>query len=287
MTYLLLKCLLYPIGLLPRWALCLLSEAMSFIVYRIVGYRKKVVRDNLHRCFPNLSVTERHRIARRFYRNLCDMMLNLLRIRFASQKRILRSVRFLNPEVMIDTQNQDGIVFAGHFSCWEYIGVIQRYLPQHQTVAAYQPSRGALDKIITESRARFGAIMTPLAKTFRVIFEHRNAGRRTYTLMVTDQSPTIDSSDLWVTFLGQRTLAFSATERIAQKISSKVLYLRVYEVARFRYDYEFVVLSPDASQEETHSVTRRFFEELEKDILRCPHLWMWSHRRWKHTPAAG
>jgi KDO2-lipid IV(A) lauroyltransferase len=210
-------------------------------------------------------------------------MLNLLRIRFASEYRVKRSVHYKNPELLTNTKNQDGIVFAAHYSCWEYMGLSQYYLPQHQTIAAYQPSHGALDRIITEGRARFGAIMAPLSSVFRTIFERRNMGRHTYSLMVSDQSPAAVACDFFLTFLQQQTPVFTAPERIAQKIGAVVLYLRVREIHRFQYEYEFVLLSQNAAKEEPHSVIGNFFAELEKDIKLCPHLWMWSHRIWKHA----
>ena len=274
---------MFPIGILPRGALAALSNVMAFVAYSIAGYRRAVAMDNLRRCFPHKSGRELRRIARLSYRNLCDLMLNILRIRFASQSRLMRSVRFVNPEVLAQTGAQNGIVFAAHYSCWEYMGICQRHLPHHQTVAAYQPMSGAFNRLAAESRRRFGAKMAALSKVFRIIFEYRRAGKYTYTLMVTDQSPASDANNLRLTFLGQNTLVFTAPERIAHKTGSVAVYLRVTEIKRFVYQYEFVPLTPNAANEEAGAVMRRFFAELERDILRCPHLWMWTHRRWKHS----
>ena len=71
----LLYSVLYGFSLLPLRAMYILSDFLSFVVYHLVGYRKRVVLENLAVAFPEKSVEERKKIARRFYRNFCDTML--------------------------------------------------------------------------------------------------------------------------------------------------------------------------------------------------------------------
>jgi KDO2-lipid IV(A) lauroyltransferase len=33
-----------------------------------------------------------------------------------------------------------------------------------------------------------------------------------------------------------------------------------------------------------HEITQRYATRLEQMIREQPELWMWSHKRWKHTP---
>ena len=47
MNYKLLYPLFYLLSLLPFWALYLLSDFAYIIIYKIVGYRSRVVRNNL------------------------------------------------------------------------------------------------------------------------------------------------------------------------------------------------------------------------------------------------
>ncbi|MGL5959461.1 MAG: lysophospholipid acyltransferase family protein [Bacteroidales bacterium] len=281
---LLFTSLLFCIGILPRKMLVLLSNSLAFIIIHFIGYRYKVVMDNLRLAFPHKTDKELHKIARGSYRAFIDTMLNIFRIRFASQKRVLRTVKFLNVDLMqrLYEQQKNGIILAGHYSCWEYIGTAQKDI-KHQTVAAYQPlSFRALEKVITDGRSRFGAKMAALRDVFRVLMEHNNANKKTMTLMVADQSPSRGECKQWLTFLGQPTPFFINPERIAQKINATVMYLRIIEKKRFSYEYELVVLADNAAQEMPSSVTHKFYTELEKDILHSPQLWMWTHKRWKH-----
>jgi KDO2-lipid IV(A) lauroyltransferase len=280
----LLRGMLFCIGILPSSCLCVISNVLAFLAEHVAGYRRRVAMDNLRKAFPEKSEKELRRIASASYRNFFDTTLNIFRIRYASQKRVMRSVTFKNPEMMqnLYAKGKNGLLLAGHYSCWEYIGAVQRCIG-HQTIAAYQPlSFAPLENVIAEARRRFGAKMAALREVFRVLMEHQARGVLTMTLMVSDQSPARGSCTHWVTLLGQLTPVLIGPERIAQKLNSAVMYLRIVERRRFRYEYELVMLSENAAEEKPMAITKKFFLELEKDLRRAPHCWMWTHKRWKH-----
>ena len=75
LIYIVVAPLLFIISKLPFWLLYQLSNLFYFLVYRIIGYRKKVVRKNLALCgFAKKPETQRQ-IERDFYRYLCDFFL--------------------------------------------------------------------------------------------------------------------------------------------------------------------------------------------------------------------
>ena len=49
---------LYLMSLLPFLALYLISDFLFFVVYHIVGYRRKVVQENLRNSFPEKSTED-------------------------------------------------------------------------------------------------------------------------------------------------------------------------------------------------------------------------------------
>lgn len=279
-----LRSVLLCVGLLPRRCLCALSNVLAFLTERVVGYRRKVAMGNLRKAFPAKPEAELRRIASASYRNFFDVALNIFRIRYASRRRVMRSVAIANVEMMQDlyARGMSGLLLAGHFSCWEYIGTVQPHI-RHRTVAAYQPlSFAPLERVIAEARGRFGASMAALREIFRALLDYQARGEPSMALMVADQTPARGSCTHWVTLLGQRTPVLMGPERIAQKLGCAVMYLRVVERRRFCYEYELVMLSENAALEKPMAVTKKFYAELEKDLLRAPHCWMWTHRRWKN-----
>ena len=57
-----LSALLHGIARLPFWVLYGIADVLFVLIYYIVGYRKKVVIQNLNECFPEKSVKERKKI---------------------------------------------------------------------------------------------------------------------------------------------------------------------------------------------------------------------------------
>ena len=89
-------------GLLPLWALRLLSNIFYYLFYYFIPYRKKVIRQNIERSFPDLSKKEQTKIIKGFYHNLCDIFLEGIRGFTISKKKLLKRYVFVNPEVMND-----------------------------------------------------------------------------------------------------------------------------------------------------------------------------------------
>ena len=60
--------LLYLVSLLPLRILYFFSDAIYGLIYYIIGYRRKIVLDNITVAFPEKSLEERIRISKKFYR---------------------------------------------------------------------------------------------------------------------------------------------------------------------------------------------------------------------------
>ena len=71
--------LFYIISLLPFPLFYLLSDGIYFLLYRIIGYRKTVVYENLKNSFPEKTHEELKEIEKKFYHYLCDLFLETLK----------------------------------------------------------------------------------------------------------------------------------------------------------------------------------------------------------------
>ena len=74
-TKLLYYLFLLPLSKLPFGVLYLLSDFTYLVLYKLIGYRTKVVRGNLKRSFPEKSEKEILRIESEFYKHLCDVIV--------------------------------------------------------------------------------------------------------------------------------------------------------------------------------------------------------------------
>ena len=69
-----------PLSLLPMWILYRLADVLFVLTYYVIGYRKEVVKENLFIAFPEISEVERKQLARGFYKNFCDVIIESLKL---------------------------------------------------------------------------------------------------------------------------------------------------------------------------------------------------------------
>ncbi len=103
-------------------------------------------------------------------------------------------------------------------------------------------------------------------------------------MLINDQSP-IPEKAYWTTFLNQETGVFRGVELIARRINAPVLYMGMHrnEWKRGFYKFYFELITESPKDVPNNSILERQINFLEKDILKQPDNWLWSHRRWKHS----
>src|SRR5687767_10891551 len=82
--------LLYTFSLLPLSVLYRFSDLASFILHRVMKYRKNVVMDNLSIAFPEKTLEERKKIASEFYRNFTDTFIESIKLISMSKKQVIK-----------------------------------------------------------------------------------------------------------------------------------------------------------------------------------------------------
>ena len=87
--YKIVKALFYTVSLLPYCVLYVIADFFYLIIYYIVGYRKRVVKKNLAKAFPEKSDKERKEIERKFYRWLCDYFVESIKLRSLTPEKLL------------------------------------------------------------------------------------------------------------------------------------------------------------------------------------------------------
>jgi KDO2-lipid IV(A) lauroyltransferase len=80
MSRILYYLILLPLSRLPLSALYKLSDFLYLVLYRGLGYRKKVVYGNLQNSFPEKTAAEIKAIADEFYHFLFDLMVETIRL---------------------------------------------------------------------------------------------------------------------------------------------------------------------------------------------------------------
>ena len=272
---------------LPLSVLYIFSDLYYYILYYLVRYRRRVVRKNLQNAFPDKSLPELIRIEKKYYRHLCDFFVEMYRMWHMSEEEIRRRCVFVNPQLIQQyfDKGKSVIGVLGHYGNWEWmssyslclssgIDFFTLYKPLHDPVA---------DRTMIRIRSRFGAKPIPKNDILRKIVENKREGRLFLAGFIGDQTPNAANLNFWMPFLNQDTPVLIGTEKIARKFDLAVISLRMRKVKRGYYEVEFVDVCSDPQDLEFGELTRRHTRLLETYIRETPELWLWSHKRWKHT----
>ncbi len=275
---------IYLLSALPFKLLYLISDFLFLILYHIVGYRKKVVRENLQKSFPKKSEKELKQIEIAFYHHLCDLILESLKAYTISEKELRKHCTTKNPEIMeqFAAKGQSICIAMGHYGNWEWAGQRVSIDTKFKLLVLYRKIKNVyFDKFMQRLRSRFGAIPVEMRETVRAILDYQKNKIPTATVFIADQTPPPENA-YWLNFLNQNTPVFKGTEKIASKYNMPVLFGQVHKVKRGFYEIELSILCENPSELSEMELTQLHTKKLEEYIHRKPEYWLWSHRRWKH-----
>lgn len=274
--------ILKPLSFLPLRVLYVLSDMLYVVLYRLVGFRKKVVLTNMRNSFPNRSEKDIQQLASRFYRHLADVIIESLRMFSISEAEARSRMRVKNPEVLNQFFNEGKSIFitAGHYNNWEYAAMAMNLQMNHQAAGVYTPlANPFFNKKIQESRGKFGIELIP-KKEFSAYMAASHK-KPVAIFMGTDQSPTLSRSVYWTTFLNQDTGVMRGTEHYSKRYNMPIVFGRITKIARGYYEMSFSLVEDNPKQSPDGAITEKHTRLLEEEILEAPEFWLWTHKRWK------
>ncbi len=280
--YLMVRIAIALFALIPFPLLYLLSDVLALLMI-IFGYRKKVICKNLKSSFPEKSKPELKKIARKFYFNLSDIMLESLKGYTLSAKQFKKRYKVKNPEVDIKyyDNGQNVIYVGGHLGNWEWGTQATPFILKHKVVILYKPLKNKrIDAFIKKKRERFGVKMVSIKLTRRGF----DITDKPYcVIMVSDQNPSNVEKAIRVNFLNQPTYVLHGTELYAKLFNFPVIFFKTRRKKRGYYEIELIPVCDNPRQTAKGELTQKFMSELEKAVKERPELWLWSHKRWKHN----
>lgn len=271
------------LSLLPLSVLYVIAWIFYFFVYHIFGYRKKVVRANLRKVFPEKNEQELLAIEKKFYTYLTALVVEVVKMKSISKAELQRRFTFKNIEVLEDyfKKGQSVLICSAHYGNWEWGTLSLGLAISAQNYPIYKPmSDVVFDCWIRKVRGRFGNRLIAMKQTLRALQDSKNGP--SVFCFGNDQSPAKDELNYWTTFLGQPSAVQLGIEKIARKTNRPVFYLQTKLLKKGYYEVECVPLCLEPAATAAYEITELHVRFLEKIILEEPAYWLWSHRRWKH-----
>jgi len=256
--------------------------AASWIAFRLLGLRRRVIRDNLARSFPQWPSERRRAVEREFVRRQGEFLAEVLYSPRLGADELRRRVVFAQPlpggEV---TPGRPAILVGAHHCNAEWLMQRASVDLGAGLVGLYKPVRNPrIDAWLRGLRSRFGAQLVPAKSVLRELARRRDVRA---VGLIADQAPTSSPEQHWTQFLEQDTAFYMGPELLGRALRSQVLFGRMRRVARGRYEVELEALNAPGERLPSGEVTDRYARALEACIRDDPAGWWWSHKRWKLT----
>lgn len=278
------------VAITPRWFhYGCLGGLVYFVMRYLVRYRRKLIIAQLTTSFPEKSKEEIAAICNDYYHTLAQTVIGTMTLAGMSMEKRLQVLDVtLSDEVRKVVEGRDFVYMSSHHNFWEFAQFSGLRFEKHLTIFAYHPlSNKVWDELYYHLRVSKDGLPIPSSQLIRFFLEHRQSGvdgKRMLLGLIADQNAAPKGEVYWYNFLNRPTIFFEGGEQLALKFHLPVLYLGMSYVAPGRYKGEITLLYDGDEQVEKHEITERYVRQLERDILREPSRWMWSHRRWKFYP---
>jgi KDO2-lipid IV(A) lauroyltransferase len=284
LVYLLAYPILWLVSRLPFSILYFLSDLLYPLIYNVVGYRKKVVRDNLALVFPDLSEDERLIIEKKFFRHMCDIFLEMMKTMGISNKEAAKRYVFTNIELyhQLEKEGRNTMIMLPHYASWEWVFSLNAQISAKGYGIYLKIQNKYFDKLVRDIRSKFGTTLIVTNESRKIVKDAKASGELFSLGIISDQSPMVSRARHWAKFMDIMVPVHIGGEELAKEHNLVPLYLKVVKLKRGYYQATFKKLCNNPNDLPNYKITEMFLGETEKSIREAPEYYFWTHKRWKH-----
>lgn len=279
--------LLFQISKLPLRILYLFSDAFFFLNFYVIRYRRRVILENLRNSFPEKTDAEIQQIAKKFYLNFSDYIVETLKSFSISDRELHQRLEQVNLDVFTASKQQQKnvMLLSGHVFNWEWFNSLATLIPQEKCFPIYRKMQsGFWEEKIKKIRSRYGNEAVEAEQVMKHILRNPNDGNSVY-MFVADQTPHVSTVNYGIEFLHQKTPVFIGYDKLSGRMKVSFVYCEMEKIKRGHYRVTYHEIHPEEAQFEPYEVVKKFHRLLESTIRKNPDNWLWSHKRWKYQKA--
>ena len=259
-----------------------LAKSVGSFLYITNSSIRRTTEINLGIAYPELSVSERTRLAKRSVQSQCMTYAESVKIWGSEPEFALKQIRNIHhPEIFTDAlKNPNGtLAVVPHFGTWE---LLNAWVNQHTSpVIMYKPSKNPdVDRFMLEARQRLNATLVPTDETgVRALFKHLKQGG--FSAILPDHVPK-ESGGIYSLFYNQNALSSTLLSKLAAKTQCSVVGLSCLRRNDLSgYDIIVTQLSDDILSKDLQLSVDTLNKEMERMINVAPEQYLWGYKRFR------
>ena len=284
LVYILAYPILWLISILPFRIFYWLSDFVYFLVYYVIGYRRKTVRENLALTLPHLSDAERKEIEKKFYQHMCDMFMEMIKTMSITPEEMEKRFTITNMDLFHEYENKGKsvVLVASHYASWEWLLTLNKRMLFNGVGVYKKIANPYFDKLVRKIRGKYDAELVETKKAIPLMAQNQRDGILSLYGLASDQSPKLDRIFHSMKFMGIEVPVHTGAEMLAKKYDLSVIFIKVKKVGRGYYAATIVPIADNPKEYENFEITEKYLREVEKQIYEAPEYYLWTHKRWKH-----
>lgn len=272
--------------MLPLRARLAVGDALGFVWFHVVRFRRAIVLDNLRIAFgDSLPPAELRRLAARNFRHYGRNLVEIFASLSWKTEDYVRQLRIEGLEHLEARmkEGKGGVLLASHLGNWELCVAAGAARGLPVDVVVKRAKNLAAERFLKTFRSRSGAGFLIEEGTARDILRSFSKGR--FVAFVLDQfmGPPIG---LPVRFFGHEAGTAAGLALLADGRDIPIFPVFSYRAADggltsvVEAPLDFSDLS-GTREERLFRMTQTFNDTIESQVRRHPDQWLWLHRRWK------
>jgi len=274
---------MFVVSWLPLPLIRLFGQGVGLLLYALYTSRRRIVRRNLERCFPEWRCARLDRTVRKHFRAFGQTLLDNGIAWWAPRGRLKWLVRLRGrrhyEEALAKQQNI--ILLVPHFLGLE-VAVSRLSMERPMVTVFRHPDNEVLKVIVERGRARFGLQLIEHNKPFTSLVRAVKTGAPLYYLPDQDAGRR---HSVFAPFFGIPAATFTTLGRLA-KITNAVVISCIATQRSWGLGYEVRFLPPLENFPVGNEMadTTRMNAVIEEVVRRHPAQYFWLHKRFKTRP---
>ena len=273
--------LLQVLAILPLSWIRALGAVLGWLLYVLVGSRRRVVQANFSLCFPERSGAERRHLTQQTFIYFAQAWLDRAWLWHAPQHWVQRRVQ-LTGAVQELAGAEPTVIFLPHFvgldAAW--VGVALQ-VPRQSTTIYTDQSNKLVDQWILRGRQRFGNLrLFGRVDGVKPIVAALRQGQPLYLLPDMDFGP---DDSVFVPFYGISTATVPSLARFARLGRAKVVPL-LPRITAAGYEVQVMPAWENFPTDDPVADTALMNARLQDYIGTMPAQYYWVHKRFKTRP---
>ena len=269
------------LALLPLSVTRGLGVVLGWVLYAVVGSRRRVANTNFALCFPQLSADERRKLTLQTFVYFAQAWLDRAWLWHAPKDWVQRRVQVTGAVEELQG-NAPTVIFLPHFfgldAAWAGIAL---QMPRPSTTIYTDQSNKLVDRWILRGRRRFGNLrLFGRAAGVKPIVAALREGQPLYLLPDMDFGP---DDSVFVPFYGLQAATVPSLSRFAKLGRAKVLPL-LPRITPTGYEVQVMPAWVDFPSDDPVADTALMNERLQGYIDTMPAQYYWVHKRFKTRP---